>query len=740
MQKNPSLLVLLSLALLTISLTGCPTTHECSQEPHSRVHPYVFWDQDDMDGVAGKVAPGSPDRAWALPILTGILNSAASWLSADITVPDEGGGWTHEYVCPNHGATLIYDPDEPLQHLCPVGGEIWTGDPYDAAWRSYRHNSLGSALERLGLAFLLEEDPGLQEAYALRARAILLDYAGKYPDYPIHDRFGGTLPTGARTFAQTLDESVWLLNIVAGYDSIYDSGVLTQEDKMLIEADLLCASVNTILRYDAGKSNWQAWHNAAVGSVGFLLEDAWLIQHAVEGLHGFQFHMDESVQEDGIWYEGALSYHYYTLSAYLQLSEAAERSGIRLYDDPSYRIMFDGPVDTLMPNLEFPRINDVSSTKDTIRSRANAYEVANTRWNQDRENWLLNRIYTTGTNRSSQEALLYGSDVDETVSYNLSSVNLTASGLGILRAGSEPDTLYTLMDYGPHGGGHGHYDKLGIILFKGRELLPDMGTVKYALPEHEGWFTKTLSHNTLMMGEKSQGTGGESTRLIDFFGAPQADLQVMQATVNEWVFSLDGSATRTLLLVRDDYLLDVVTVTGGEGPYDLVYHVNADAIQTSGGHVFSDIPQAMADRWSASLQGHSYLRPPSDLDGAPCSQIQQTVTLDGWAAVFPMDGSETKLQLLAAGNEETTVILTDAPGNPFTEYPPGVILRRDGVSTSRYVTVLEPFEGTAGVSSVFVEGDQVEVLFEGETHRLTVDQAGHVYSLEIQTKSTRGGT
>lgn len=725
-----SSLLLGLLALWTI--TGCPPVeYECSREPHSRPHPYVFWDQADLDAVLARVAVGHPDRVWAKPILDGILASADGWLTADVTVPDRGGQWPQEYVCPNHGVSLVYDPDSPLAHVCPAGGEVWTGEPYDSAWISYRNDSLASAARTLGLAALLASDAGLRAAYADRAAQILLGYADRYPTYELHDRWGGTLPMGARAFAQTLDESVWLLRLVAGYDSIYDSGQLTPVEKGQIEDDLLCASVRTILRYDAGMSNWQAWHNAAIGTVGFLLEDTGLIEKAIEGLHGFDYHMQASVLEDGLWYEGALTYHYYTLEAYRQLSEAALRSGVDLYADPSYRKMYDGPVDLILPNLEFPRINDAITTHDSVAGRAAFYEVANTRWNNDRENWLLDRIYAAGTSRSTWEALLYGTEIDGGVTYELPSVNLEASGLGVLRAGTAADLVYLLLDYGPHGGGHGHDDKLALLLARGRELLPDLGTVQYSLPAYEGWYKRTVGHNTLVMGEASQLPAGEGERAIDFFGAPQADLQVMQATVGGEVYPWGGGATRTLALVRDDYVLDVVQASGGLSPYDLVYHVLADAVETSGGLSFSDLPADVASRWASSSAGYDYLQPPSSLNGASHVQIQRAAATGPWSAVLTLAGSPVGLHVQADGSEPTSLIVADAPGNPFTEHHPALILRREGVSSARYVCVLEPFEGTPQVQSVSTSGNVVTVSYGTETHRITVDQAGRSYVLEV---------
>ena len=91
-----------------------------------------------------------------------------------------------------------------------------------------------------------------------------------------------------------------------------------------IEQDLLRAAVAVITRNNAGKSNWQSWHNAAIGAVGFALNDRALIDRALDDpKNGFRFQMRESVMPDGAWYEGAWGYHFFALDPHLYLAEAA---------------------------------------------------------------------------------------------------------------------------------------------------------------------------------------------------------------------------------------------------------------------------------------------------------------------------------------------------------------------------------------------------------------------------------
>lgn len=86
-----------------------------------------------------------------------------------------------------------------------------------------------------------------------------------------------------------------------------------------------------------------------------------------------------------------------------------------------------------------------------------------------------------------------------------------SSGAMILRAHSPALALgdipsnYLAMDIGDHGGWHGHYDKLNIVLWGHKQMLAeDPGCISYGNPAHHEWYKQTLSHNTLIVDGKSQ--------------------------------------------------------------------------------------------------------------------------------------------------------------------------------------------------------------------------------------------
>ena len=171
------------------------------------------------------------------------------------------------YICPQHAVSLRYEG--PARNVCPIDGRSYPGWPYDQVIYSRMHDYLAGAARDLGLAYRLTG----KSQYALTAAALLRAYADAYSKYPIHDVNNKTATSGARVHAQTLDESIWLIPIAWAYDLIADSPALSGSDRVHIEQDLLRAAAAVVDRNRAGKSNWQSWHNAGVGAVGFALDD-----------------------------------------------------------------------------------------------------------------------------------------------------------------------------------------------------------------------------------------------------------------------------------------------------------------------------------------------------------------------------------------------------------------------------------------------------------------------------------
>lgn len=500
---------------------------------------------------------------WAREELQGIVSRGDAALQLEVKVPDEGGQWSHHYVCSDCGVGL--KARSPTEHVCPRCGKVHTGWPYDQVYIARLHHRLTRAISELGLAYAFTGDI----RYAQKAREILLAYGHKYRSFPLHNVRGQVSRSAGRLYAQTLDEAVDIIRVAWGYDLIYDSGVFSDEDRDVIENGYLRAVADVIRRNDAGISNWQSWHNAGLAAIGFCLRDAELASLAINGRSGLRFQLEHSVLPDGFWYEGTAAYHFYALDALRWTAEAALHSGINFYDNAAFKSLFDAPLLYVFPDLTFPAVND--SDVFSLAGRRELYDLAYARFGDER--------YLTIANRGARRgiaSLLWGVDeLPPGPPLELPSRTFAGLGATVLRSGQGPDGVYVHLDWGPHGGGHGHPDKLALILYAlGKELAPDPGRLAYGASLHRTWFRQTVAHNTVCVDEQSQRPA--EGRLIAFH-----DGEVVRIVRAECDTAYPGVMLRRTLVLADNYLLDVYEAEAEEPHvYDWFYH-NVGTLQPS---------------------------------------------------------------------------------------------------------------------------------------------------------------
>jgi oligo-alginate lyase len=439
--------------------------------------------------------------------------AAASWkdlkarvdreLAKPIELPPRGGNWSHNYVCPEHGARLKQGKQiGPWQweHICPVGNHVLHGDPskatldFDGNAILGIHENYAREIVDDGLVFQVTGDA----RYAAHAREILLAYAERYLTYPVHDNQGKSGGRGGHVASQSLTEATWLIDVVQGADLVWDT--LSEADRSAITDKMLRPALEEIIipqKY--GIHNIQCRENSAIGLVGFLLNDPKLISLAIDNSQtGFRAQMEHGVLPGGFWLEGSTGYHFFAMDGMWPLMEAARNCGIDLYG-PQFKSLFDGPLSLAMPNLSLPNFND--SGISPLKEHSEIYELAVARYHDPAYAALIPK------NRSSRMALLFGATDVHGGDVHIPAVsrNLTGPGYAILERGENADATWLGLKYGPHGGGHGHPDKNSFILYtRGEVVAPDVGTHAYGSPLHTGWDKTTLAHNTLVVDEKSQ--------------------------------------------------------------------------------------------------------------------------------------------------------------------------------------------------------------------------------------------
>ncbi len=480
-------------------------------------HPRVLFNREGIDALRKRVE----ECEWAKKRWRTLLQNGAEWLNENIVLPPRGGNWYHYYACPEHGAALRTGKrigEWQWEHICPVDNKIFRSDPsrpeqdYDGCVLMGVHNQLASRLRDLGILYQVTGD----QRYARKAREIAIFYAERYASYPLHTIRGEARIGGGKVGPQTLDEAVWLIPMAQGVDLIRD--ILSDAERELLAQKLfLPAAREVILSHQMGVHNIQCWKNSAVGLTGFLLGDEDLIQKAIhDPERGYWTQMRKGVTADGMWWEGAWGYHFYTLSSLWHLTEAARHCGVDLYGEELQR-MYDAPFRFATPTLRLPAFND--STEVDLRAQAPAYELAYARFKNPLYVQLL-----SNSNRDNDYALWFGVEpLPKPSPVTWRSANYPTSGYAILAKGRGEKATWLCLKYGPHGGGHGHPDKLHVELHAGgKPVAVDPGMARYGVPIHANWYRTTLAHNTLVVDEKDQQpTEGKclqfgSTRGVDF--------------------------------------------------------------------------------------------------------------------------------------------------------------------------------------------------------------------------------
>jgi len=599
-------------------------------------HPRLLFSRKGIDDLKERIARYD----WAKAQWEVLKRRADAALKEPINLPPRGGNWWHYYACPKHGASLRTGKqigEWQWEHICPVDNEVIQSDPtkperdYDGVVIMGVHSRFANLVRDLGIVYQVTGD----RRYAEKAKAILLAYADRYLSYPLHDIRGKPSVGGGRVGPQTLDESTWLIPIAQGADLIWET-LTDAERETLAQKLFLPAAKEVILPHKMGVHNIQCWKNSAVGLVGFLLGDKQLIWEAVENPErGYWTQMRKGVSPDGVWWEGAWGYHFYTLSALWHLTEAARNCGINLYGDELKR-MFDAPFKFMMPNWRLPAFND--STEVALLTEIGfarfgitqpIYELAYARYREPLYAALLSR-----GERRNDFALWFGvGELPQPQPIRWQSANYPASGYAILARGEGEQATWLCLKYGPHGGGHGHPDKLNFVLYaRGQVLALDPGITRYGVPIHRGWYKTTLAHNTLVVDEANQKPAeGKCLAFGDEGGV-------------EFVVAEAGDIYDGVRFVRSIALLDgnVVVVIdqvrcGGERLLDVALHLRGQWVNLPDG-----------SKWAPpNKDGYRYLRE------ATVRRLERKAVIQ----VRPKEGWQI-----------ATALLTDAPADLITAF------------------------------------------------------------------------
>ena len=643
-----------------------------------------------------------PQFAAALRLLR---HEVADFIARPVDAPQLPGGYYHDYFCPRHAVQLIFEPDSPRVHRCPVDGETFSGEPFDSAWRWSVNDRLAQSALRLAVLWKLEGE----EEYRRRVEEILLSYAANYAGYMTS---AGRPPNHGIAQYSTLDEAVWVIPLAWAFDLVRATLPPSRQTE-IVERVLFPAADFLTERHFGGIHNFACWHNAAIGTIGAATGRDDLLAFAINGAFGFHTQTREGILADGLWFEGSFSYHFYTVAALLSLAKAtANLPEWDLRRHPALAAVLRAPVLCAYPDGSLPATNDcwyftglIDDCCHGVPKAPAFYEIGHAWFDDALFGQTLARAYPQPTARDSLDALLFGAHAVPSEGVPaLPSVHMAASGYAILRSQPEegerpaPESeQYVLLKYGPHGGGHGHPDKLGLILHaQGSRQGPDLGTPGYGIDLFEGWYRQTISHNTAALDGLTQPPG--AGRINAFrAGGP---FQIADATM-EWAAAapsadapIDGIGRETLdtyahvkmrraALARADYVVDIFLVDAGAARrIDWIYR-NAGALAP---------PAASRPLGGGGLEGEGYEH---------ITDLYSSSLDDDTTVTWQLGGSAMKLFM--AEQAGTILYAGSAPGNPAEERQ-GLIIRRRAATRTAFLAIFHPYRERPRISSVTWHG------------------------------------
>lgn len=635
--------------------------------PTDRDHPYLMLNEAEIEEIKAKIE----QYEWAATAYATLKVRADNWVNKPISVPETGGGFYH--------------------------------DDDDAAYAiTEAHYELADRARDLALMYQFTDD----EAYAAKAKEILLAYADIYLTYEIQDkdgRIGDQASAGGRATAQGINEARWIIPLAWAYDLIFDQ--LDETEQAIIADQLLRPAADLLMLNNEGRHNHQTWYNSGVGVIGFALGDTEYIWYALlKDDSGLNYQLDASITADGMWYEGSMHYQFYVLRALQPLMEVTHHAGFNVYENPQYKALFDFMITYADPGFEMPTINDGRVVNLTEADRATYYELAYRRLGDPHYVPVLMQSYRTDLN-----ALLYGvPELTDGVTPPWQTQNYAESDLTVLRSNEGVNSIQVTLNYMGYQGGHSHPDQLSIVLYGlGTSLAPDAGSIKYRLPEQEGWFKQTVAHNGVVVDGTSQERSSES-QLTQFVTSDK----VQMATVfSDGVYP--GVNLERTLLLNDAYLIDMYSARSDSShTYDWVYH-NMGEFSTA------DVDFAPADNPPGATNGYEYL-----------SDVASTSFDDSWQAEWSV-ALNTYVGIYVIGEPDTEYYTAEGPiaarvDDEIADNPVSLLIARRNAETTRFVSIIQPYQDQADqltITDVTVMDADAQPIQADSIHAMQIDHA-----------------
>ena len=615
--------------------------------------------------------------------------------------------------CPDHGVPLEFHPFEPHDHRCPVDGAVWRGERHDRWWLMWYQLWLAErTVHAAALAAL-----GIGTSLGSFAARVLDGYCDQYLAYPNRDNVLGP----SRPFFSTYLESIWLLQIAIALDFLETCGTAAGLGARVRE-QIIEPSTALIASFDEGGSNRQVWNDAALIAGGTLLGESRMVQRAIASPSGVLAQLSRGLLSDGTWYEGE-NYHLFAHRGLWYGVTMMERIGVPVPRSLGDRFAeaFATPLLSALPDFTFPSRRDsqyavslrqwrfaescelglarrddprLAGALWTLYDGGGASRGRTDRWRSTAESERREPAMPLGRSDLGWRSLLLAPEALPPLGPAApKSALLAGQGLAVFRR--DAGLTYLALDYGHAGGGHGHPDRLNVLLARGNDRwLDDMGTGSYVDPSLH-WYRSTLAHNAPLIDGRSQTPADGTLRAYDERGG-------VGWVDAEYDAPNDRARLRRSLVVMPDYAVDRLTWTSEEPvQVDLPLHIEA---------AVRDVAPFIAGVLSggdATTDGFGFIH-----------DAEMTGLSGGRTTTLERDGIRAGFLVVAADAELWRATAPAAPGLGQRRM---FVARARG--TSGAITTVWNWSGH--IASVTSEGDALVVgLDDGSvhTHRLENDE------------------
>jgi hypothetical protein len=370
--------------------------------------------------------------------------------------------------------------------------------------------------------------------------------------------YPSTLQAGSGALVQ---EGIVFQYTAWAYDTIYNAGVLTEQDHERIAETFR----NYFFVIDQSISqgitgNWEVAQLCGAVYCALAIQDLAATERFIDGPGGFLDQVSNGIMADGWWYECAIGYNGWVTSEFTQLALALQPWGID-YLHASFPASYSkeysifpvdaakrrqyiygkpfqkwGPVykpyvkiqdmwNAMLPYIDYAGVMFANNDAFENRFKDNYYEIAYFAYGDPK--------YAAIIKSSGVRDLIYGVPElpEETPVLGEGSAFSDNVGATMLRSTQEEprERIQAVLKYGTHGGYHGHFDRtaLNSLMRYGRSFYnPEHVWQGYPAFLYAFFVQSSLPHNMVVVDMKQQ-EAVESSKL--FFSTNE----IMQVTAVE---------------------------------------------------------------------------------------------------------------------------------------------------------------------------------------------------------------